>query len=72
MIQGSTSVGFRYYIKAQPVFFLFAFGYDVEYSAVINFGGAADTNKDLGYETVFFYLNHGVSFKIYISWIGNK
>ena len=64
------SVGFRYYIPAKPVFIVFAAGYDLEGAAVINFGGAADTSTDLGFDTNFFYLNHGVSFKIYLSWMG--
>lgn len=64
------SVGFRYYVRAKPVFLIFAAGYDLEGTAIINFGGAADTNTDLGFDANFFYFNHGVSFKFYVSWIG--
>ena len=72
LLHYSLSVGFRYLVKVRPVFIIFAAGYDLEGASIINFGGAADTNKDLGFESSFFFINHGVSFKIYISWIGNK
>lgn len=72
MVHYSLSLGFRYYRIIGPVFLLSALGYDLEGAAIINSGGAADTNKDLGYDANFFYLNHGVSLKLYISWIGNK
>ncbi|PKP38579.1 MAG: hypothetical protein CVT98_04980 [Bacteroidetes bacterium HGW-Bacteroidetes-15] len=64
------SVGFRYLIYAKPVFIILATGYDLEGAGIINFGGAADTNVDLGYDTNMFYVNHGVSVKIYVSWVG--
>ncbi|MBI5219600.1 MAG: hypothetical protein HY958_11780 [Bacteroidia bacterium] len=72
LVHYSLSLGLRYYRNAGPVFLLFAAGYDLEGAAILGFGGAADTNKDLGYDTNFFYLNHGVSFKLYISWMGSK
>lgn len=72
LVNYNLSVGFRYTVKLKPVFMIFAMGYDFEGAAITNFGGAADTNKDLGYESNFFYLDHGVSFKFYLSWIGNK
>jgi hypothetical protein len=64
------SVGFRYLIYAKPVFIILATGYDLEGAGIINFGGAADTSNDLGYDTNMFYVNHGVSVKIYVSWVG--
>jgi hypothetical protein len=64
------SVGFRYLIYTKPVFVILAAGYDLEGAGIINFGGAADTDADLGFDTSFFYINHGVSFKIYLSWVG--
>lgn len=64
------SVGFRYLISAKPVFIILATGYDLEGAAILNFGGAADTSTDLGYDTNLFYVNHGVSVKIYLSWVG--
>lgn len=64
------TVGFRYYVDFKPAFIVFAAGYDFEGASIFNFGGAADTNKDLGYESSFFYIAHGVTFKIYISWLG--
>jgi len=64
------SVGFRYTVNFKPVFMIFAAGYDLEGAAIVNFGGAADTNKDLGWESSLFYITHGVSFKMYFSWIG--
>lgn len=64
------TVGFRYYVDLKPAFLVFAVGYDFEGAGIVNFGGAADTNKDLGYESSFFYIAHGVSFKMYLSWFG--
>jgi hypothetical protein len=64
------SVGFRYLIYAKPVFIILATGYDLEGAGIINFGGAADTSTDLGYDTNMFYVNHGVSVKVYLSWVG--
>ncbi|NOU19368.1 MAG: hypothetical protein HOO91_17570 [Bacteroidales bacterium] len=72
LVHYSLSVGFRYYKNAGPVFLLFAAGYDLEGAAIMGFGGAADNNTDLGYDSSFFFINHGVSFKLYISWMGNK
>lgn len=72
LVHYSLSLGFRYYVPVKPVFLVFAAGYDFEGAAVVDYGGAADTNTDLGYDANFFYLNHGVSFKLYISWIGNR
>ncbi|HCT30261.1 MAG TPA: hypothetical protein DIW31_05905 [Bacteroidales bacterium] len=64
------SVGFRYTVTIKPMFMVFAAGYDFEGAGIINFGGAADTKTDLGWESSFFYVAHGVTFKIYLSWIG--
>lgn len=64
------TVGFRYYIDLKPAFLVVAAGYDFEGASIFNFGGAADTKKDLGYESSFFYIAHGVTFKIYLSWFG--
>jgi len=72
LVHYSLSAGFRYIVYARPVFLIFTAGYDLEGASVVPFGGAADTNKDLGYEYAFFYINHGVSFKLYISWIGKR
>lgn len=72
LVHGSLSVGFRYLIDARPIFLILAAGYDVEGALVENFGGSADTKTDLGYDANFFFINHGVSFKIYMSWIGKK
>ncbi|RPH34110.1 MAG: hypothetical protein EHM93_01775 [Bacteroidales bacterium] len=72
IVHYSLSVGFRYLVKVRPVFLILAAGYDLEGASIINFGGAADTNTDLGFESSFFFINHGVSLKIYMSWIGNK
>ncbi|MHC1704100.1 MAG: hypothetical protein AB9846_09360 [Tenuifilaceae bacterium] len=72
MVHYQLSLGFRYLITARPVFIILAAGYDFEGAAIMPFGGAADTNKDLGYDALFYYMNHGVSFKIFISWMGNK
>jgi hypothetical protein len=72
LIHYSLSVGFRYYKIIKPVFILCSIGYDLEGASIINFGGMTNTDKDLGYETNYFYLNHGMSFKLYISWVGNK
>lgn len=70
MVHYSLSVGFRYLITAKPVFIIFASGYDLEGAAIVSYGGAADTNLDLGYDANFFYFYHGISFKLLISWIG--
>ncbi len=72
MVHYTLSVGFRYIIRARPVLFILAGGYDLEGASIVNFGGAADTNKDLGLESSFFFINHGVSFKLYMSWIGKN
>src|SRR3989339_98486 len=69
LVHYSLSVGVRYYKKLNPVFLLVAAGYDLEGAAVLTFAGAADTNKDLGYDTNFFYINHGFSVKLYISYM---
>lgn len=65
------STGFRYYCILRPVFMVAAVGYDFE-GFLLNGGPPADTDKDLGYEYDPFVINRGVSFKLYISWIGNK
>lgn len=64
------SVGFRYIITYKPAFVVIAAGYDLEGAGIVTFGGAADTSADLGYDTNIMYLNHGPSFKIYMSWVG--
>lgn len=68
----SLSVGFRYYYDFKPVFLVIAAGYELEGASVINFGGAADTDSDLGFDANFFYLNHGASLKLFVSWSGFK
>jgi hypothetical protein len=70
LVHYSLSVGFRYIVVRKPAFLVIAAGYDLEGAAIVNFGGAADTDKDLGYDTNFFYVNHGVSVKVYLSWVG--
>lgn len=71
-IDYSLSIGFRYYIPVKPVFLVFAAGYDLDGGIVLNFGGPADTSTDLGYDSSFFFINHGFSVKIYISLIGRE
>ena len=68
----SLSAGFRYIIFYKPVFLVFAVGYDLEGAGIVTFGGAADTSSDLGYNPDFLYLNHGLSFKLYMSWVGRE
>jgi hypothetical protein len=72
LFQDFLSLGLRYYYNVKPVFLVFAVGYDLEGALIVNFGNNATTNSKLSYDTSFFYLYHGVSFKIYMSWIGNK
>lgn len=68
----SLSVGFRYYYDFKPVFLIIAAGYELEGASVLSFGGAADTNTDLGFDANFFYINHGASLKLFVSWSGLK
>lgn len=71
MVHYTLSVGFRYYFRTGPAAFIFAAGYDFEGAMCAPFGGAADTDKDLGFDFINYYLNHGVSFKIYVAWNKN-
>lgn len=70
LIQYNLSVGLRYFFRLKPIFLVIATGYDLEGAAIVNMGAAADTNTDLGWDSSLFFLSHGVSFKIYLSWIG--
>lgn len=67
MVHYSLSLGFRYYVRKGMAAYIFALGYDFEGAAMIPFGGAADTDKDLGIDLVHAFFNHGVSFKLYVS-----
>lgn len=67
MVHYSLSLGFRYYVRTGPAAFIFAAGYDFEGAAMVPFGGAADTNKDLGFDFTGAFFNHGVSFKLFVA-----
>lgn len=67
MLHYTLSLGFRYYYRTGPAAFIFAAGYDFEGAAMTPFGGAADTNKDLGFDFGNYFFNHGVSFKLLIA-----
>ena len=71
MASFSLSVGLRYYHAFGPVFMVGALAYDFE-GIQLNGGPAADTDKDLGYEYDPLIINHGVSLKLYLSWIKKK
>lgn len=67
MVHYSLSVGFRYYVRTGPAAFIFAAGYDFEGAAMIPFGGAADTDQDLGFDFTGAFFNHGVSLKLFVA-----
>ncbi|HOW20833.1 MAG TPA: hypothetical protein PLH74_04660 [Tenuifilaceae bacterium] len=68
MVHYSLSLGLRYYIHPGPTVVIFALGYDFEGAMNAPFKGAADNAEDLGFDFLNYYLNHGVSFKIYLAW----
>jgi len=67
MVHYTLSLGVRYYFRTGPAAYIFAGGSDFEGAAMIPFGGAADTNKDLGFDFTGAFFNHGVSFKLFVT-----
>ena len=71
IIHYSLSIGFRYIVVKKPAFVVIAAGYDLEGAALTHMKGAS-TSIDLGYDTNMYYINHGPSFKIFVSWVGRQ
>ncbi len=69
LFQYNQSVGLSYFIRMKPVFLVITTGCDLEGAAIFNFGGAADTNTDLGLK---FYVSQPRSFIQNLSFVDWK
>ncbi len=63
------SLGFRYYVTQKPFFVVIAAGYDLGGAFLATFNGNK-THSVLALSPDVYLINHGVSFRILVSFIG--